>query len=83
MSNFIRHIVTLKGACGRVYHTKEQVMQDWNEGKRFQDMANESARFSCRDRAYMYLTLQTRWIDILLSNGLYHTIQLSENNHAV
>ncbi len=76
----LRYTISIQAAHGNVYHTAKQAMQDWEEGKDFQDMVT-GAYFSCRDRGYMYLTLGTRWIDIRLSTGLYHSIQLSEGNH--
>ncbi len=72
-----RHTITIKGAYGRIYHTKAQALQDWDEGKDFKDMMT-GAYLSCRDRAYMYDTLKTKWIDVRLFDGSYFAIQLSE-----
>ncbi len=80
MAMFTRPIIQIRGAYGRTYYTKQQAMQDWNEGKDFQDMLT-GQYLSCRDRAYMYLTLKTVWIDVLLNNGEQFAIQLSEGNH--
>lgn len=79
MNNFHRPIVTIRGAYGRKYYTKQQALQDWNEGKDFQDMLT-GAYLSCRDRPYMYDTLKTKWIDVMLNNGNTFAIQLSEGN---
>lgn len=67
MVRFTRPVVELKAAYGRFYNTEKEVLQDWNEGKDFQDIMT-GQYCSIRDISYMVREMKTETIGIRYEN---------------